>query len=298
MRSSYSRRAFLGATAGTALVSLAASASAQSSPCDEYRTVQSELDQKQTELERAKQNRDTLAADIAGYRQTIAEGRDVARGAHPFSETEREQAQQVGEPARDGMVFLEMRDDRSVTTASAWFVEENLLLTNAHNVEDLTPSHSRTAWTLGGDRFEWDVVDTAESKSPDIALLRTDYTAPTVLETGSSDDLSEGDKLVQIGNPGGFGKWILTLGEFKRLDGTNSLVTTVPGLSGVSGSPLLDMDGTVVGVTYGGLPQSGYVPGTQPEPASTDLVLYPMVPDSQATHVPIEAALEKKEEWT
>jgi len=91
---------------------------------------------------------------------------------------------------------------------------------------------------------------------------------------------------------------VLTMGALESRDDFTGIITSVPGLSGVSGSPLIDMDGDVVGMTYAGQPRTDQTSGGRPEPGPTDLHVYPMVPDSQGLHVPIEDALALKEEWT
>lgn len=298
MEGGISRRTFLGAGASAALVPFGADGVAGAGPCDTVRELEAALDADRSHLEAIRDERDELSAAIDSLRATVAGGRDAARGPHPYDEAAREAARTVGVEARPGMVYLEMTDDVSVATASAWFVDEHLLLTNNHNVEDLTLSTDRHFWTIDGNRHEFDVVDRS-AQGPDIALLRTDATAPKVLPTGSSEALSGGDELVQVGNPGGFGQWVLTLGEFLERDQAfGDLVTSVPGLQGVSGSPLLDMSGRVVGVTFAGRPKTDWQPGEAPEPVAPEVEVYPLAPDSNALHVPIEQALELMEEWT
>lgn len=293
-----SRRQLLGAGATAALVPFGVDAAAATGPCDTYREQRDALEGERDQLAQLETERDRLADAIDALQSTVAAGRDAARGDHPYDAATREAARAVGLEARPGMAFLEMTDDISVTTASAWFVDEHLLLTNNHNVSDLTPETNRTFWTIDGERHTFEVVGRSE-QGADIALLRTDAVAPKVLPTGSSEALEPGDRLVQVGNPGGFGQWVLTLGELleHRAD-WGDFVTTVPGLQGVSGSPVVDMAGEVVGVTYAGQPHTDWQPGDRPEPASTDVVTYPLVPDSDGLHVPIEAALELMEGWT
>ncbi|MDZ7700580.1 MAG: serine protease [Halobacteriales archaeon] len=298
MRGRISRRAFLGASAGAALAPVGADLAAATGACETYREERDALEAERDHLADLERERDRLDEAIASLQSTVAAGRDAARGDHPYDAAVREEARAVGLEARPGMAFLEMTDDISVTTASAWFVDEHLLLTNNHNVSDLTPETERTFWTIDGERHTFEVVGRSE-QGADIALLRTDASAPKVLPTGSSTSVEPGDRLVQVGNPGGFGQWVLTLGELvEHRESWTDFVTTVPGLQGVSGSPVVDMGGQVVGVTYAGQPHSDWEPGQRPEPSSTDVVTYPLVPDSDGLHVPIEAALELMEEWT
>ena len=64
-----------------------------------------------------------------------------------------------------------------------------------------------------------------------------------------------------IGNPGGMGNWVATLGSYLRpredavdLQGNpvREFVATTPTMGGNSGSPVFDLDGNVVGVLWGG----------------------------------------------
>lgn len=292
-----SRRETLAAGAGTALAVVGVGPAAGAGACDDYRDLEDTVTRERRTLSERQAERDSLRADLASYQQTIREARDEARGPHPYDEATREAARAVGLEARSGMVFLEMIDGPGVTTASAWFVDEHLLLTNNHNVSDVTSSTSLHFWTIDGEKHSFEVVDRSEM-GPDVALLRTESSAPKVLPTGSADSVSTGDLLVQVGNPGGFGKWVLTLGELKERSTHGDLVTSVPGLQGVSGSPLLDMDGKVVGMTYAGQPRMDWEPGQRPMPSPTDVEIYPMVPESDGLHVPIKDALDLLEDWT
>lgn len=298
MNRGLSRRAFLAATTGAALAPVGVDAVAANGACEDYAELRARVDAERDSLTQLEAERERLLTEIAAFRASIDAGRNRARGTHPYDEATREAARDVGLAARPGVVFLEMVDGYRNSEASAWFVDDHLLLTNNHNVEGLTPSSSRTFWTLDGERHEFEVVDRSET-GPDIALLRTDTEAPAVLPTGSSAALSPGDRLVQVGNPGGFGKWVLALGGLVKQDESfGDLVTTVPGLTGVSGSPLLDMAGRVVGVTFGARSGSNWEPGQAPEPAPLEAVSYPLAPTSNALHVPIEDALELVEDWT
>ena len=96
---------------------------------------------------------------------------------------------------------------------------------------------------------------------PDIALLRiTPPSGITPVKIGSSAGLVQGQPLVVVGNPGGMGNWVATLGSYVQLrdafdlDGNpvREFKATTPSMGGNSGSPVFDLEGNVVGVLWGG----------------------------------------------
>lgn len=102
----------------------------------------------------------------------------------------------------------------------------------------------------------------------DVSLLKIDATDLPCVTIGSSDKLSVGDQVAAIGNPLGELTSTLTVGYVSgkdrvvATDGTaiTMLQTDAAINSGNSGGPLLDMSGTVVGITtakYSGTSSSG-----------------------------------------
>jgi serine protease Do len=149
-------------------------------------------------------------------------------------------------------------DGFPVGTGTAWFVDEGLLFTNAHNVFE--PGSEIQGLTHDGRELDLEVVDFVEEFPPDVALLRTPHRGATPLPMARVDDLEAGQPLVQVGHPGEVGYWIISMGRFVEAsqsyssDGTEytALTSVVPGRRGVSGSPVLTLDGEVVGMTHGG----------------------------------------------
>lgn len=294
------RRRFLEATAGSALVLSVASQPAAADPCGEYGSLATGLEDARTALEAELVERDELRDRRAALLEEVTSRWREVRGERTVSEEVYGRATRVADDARPGVAFLDMADESEfgerLMEATAWFVADDLLLTNAHNVAELTAGATRRAWTYGGESFEFEVVDYVEGLQPDVALLRTDHPTPAVLETGSSGSLSTGDHLVQVGHPAGFGFWVASLGVVTdAFDG--EITSTVPGLTGVSGSPVLDLEGTVVGMTYGGTPRGEEGDG-RPRPARPDAHVYPLVAEEYGLHVGIDTALELLEGWT
>lgn len=186
----------------------------------------------------------------------------------------------VGLEARSSVVSLDVLEDGfSAGQATAWFVDDGYLFTNAHNVLPAGPNTEFRCVTPEGDRFDVEVVDLFEDMQPDIALLRTEYTGATPLPMADVDELTAGQPLIQVGHPGEVGYWIISMGRFierrtnENFSGTEytELRSVVPGRPGVSGSPVLTLDGTVVGITYGGEPILSRESGT-PAPVAPDIV--------------------------
>lgn len=212
-----------------------------------------------------------------------------------------ERAEAIGRAARPATVYLEFEFGH----ATGWFLDERHVVTNAHNVLDGHGVSSPTVWTVDGDSYGAEVVDAVATLNPDVALLRTDRAGSASLEPGDSTALEAGDRLVQVGHPGGTGNWIVSLGEFLESErwvdaefGTGrDLTTTVPGRTGVSGSPILDFDGEVVGLTHSGTDAYERPGGERPIP-SPEFVYDRMIgPRSRANHVPVETVLEAVDAW-
>lgn len=213
-------------------------------------------------------------------------------------------AEAVGTAAREAVVFLELGGG----SATGWYVDEHHVVTNAHNVFDhhSGSTNDATVWTLGGDHSEATTVDFVPSLAPDVAVLRTDDPAPATLPPGSNPDRDSTEPLVQVGHPGGIGNWMVTLGalrgyvEYQTADGSSvsELQSSVPGRQGVSGSPVLNLEGEVVGLTYAGSPIQDKQPGEPPIVAEPVVYDRPIASLSWGNHVPIDTVMTYYEEWT
>ncbi|MFC4358713.1 trypsin-like peptidase domain-containing protein [Halobium salinum] len=218
-------------------------------------------------------------------------------GEAPDPDSLRGRARQEGLEARPGVVYLEIdRGGGRYGAGTGWVLDEGRIVTNGHVVGAATDV---TCYTLAGERLEVEVVGT--SQRPDVALLATDDPVPATLPTGSSDDLESDQPLVQVGHPGGVGYWVISLGRLRRgrgfgFVGGDQLVSTVPSAQGSSGSPLLNLDGEVVGLTYAGVPETTRRPGSAPEP-SDPRVRESFEVDTDSLHVPVETVLETVADW-
>lgn len=198
-------------------------------------------------------------------------------------------ARDIGESIRENVLLLDVISGFAESFATAWVVDDGYLLTNAHNVEG-NPDELRVM-TPDGAEYSAEIVNYVEGNRPDVALLTTEYPGEP-LPIGTSSDLDPGDHLLQVGHPGNFGYWVISLGELIRIRDDNRLQATVPGLSGNSGSPIVDFSGQVVGMTHA---------GTHIRPKETpyagDPVTDVFAPPEETLAVRIETAMDRMEAW-
>ncbi len=257
-----------------------------------------------TTLEDKLSQKETRIAELeAMISQLETEQTAPATAGSEFSQEIVDKARAVGIEARKSVVYLE------VTTiggrsgqATAWFLEGGLLITAGHVFEDVEGAVTIKGHTIDGDTFSVEVIYSSLIPG-DIAILRTDYTKAPGLPVGSSGGLKEGDPLVQVGHPGGMGNWVITLGELVRGGGHSVLFGTVPTAGGMSGSPVLTLDGKVVGMTTGSalitVGGRSFEPGaTPPSNSEVYLSIEELRPSMLSTHEPIELVLEQVAEWT
>lgn len=245
----------------------------------------------EAQLEEARQGNDTDTSTDDGTQDG---------GSANFTQTTLDEAQAVADQARDSVVYLEIDD--GVESGTGWFVEDGYILTNQHVVAQATTIR---AFLVDGTEIDVTVEETLAR--PDLALLSTPHDGP-VLPTAETVDLEVDQPLVQVGHPGGVGAWVQTLGRYLRTyvspadddrGDYDDLSTTVPGRSGVSGSPILDLDGQVVGITYGATPvYQPPPPGEAPEPHDPAIITGHLHAPAHADHVAIDDAMKRVDAWT
>lgn len=224
-----------------------------------------------------------------------------------FSKEVRSQAQAIGERARESVVYLELGEGAIAT--GFLISDDGLILTNRHNVTNATDPAAIRARFIDGRSYEARVVGVATELDPDVALLQIDA-PPDVspLALGASRGLSRDQPLIAVGHPAAMGNWVVTLGSFletrphtldRQGNTVTDLVTTTPILSGNSGSPVLDLQGRVVGIMYSGAFREPGGMATSPPPASPEVREFLNVAElDAAAAVRIEDALELMEGWT
>ncbi|MGN1111895.1 MAG: S1C family serine protease [Acutalibacteraceae bacterium] len=131
--------------------------------------------------------------------------------------------------------------------------ENGYIVTNSHVIGD---SKTKYKVVVLIDGQEYDAQVTGYDSRTDIAVLKIDKTGLTPADFADSGEVSVGQEVVAIGNPGGINfSNSLTQGIVSALDrdvshGNVSYIQTDAAINpGNSGGPLLNMSGQVIGIT-------------------------------------------------
>jgi S1-C subfamily serine protease len=189
----------------------------------------------------------------------------VARAEDP---ADRELARRIG-PA---VVQLVEKDGEKVRSqGTGFFVRaDGVLVTNHHVIAHV--EYPMTAVLRDGKKVAVLGV-LADDEAHDLALLRVEGGGYTALPLAPMDSIHEGQRVMLVGNPFGFGGSVFygTLSairaempaEWKEANAAAGIHTQGPFVQhsiqagpGSSGSPLLDAEGRVVGVNHSGIPGS------------------------------------------
>lgn len=245
----------------------------------------------------------------------------AGRSLHPdgFEQETVDRAAATGEQVAESVVRLPTtRSDGgpfyTAGGATGWFRRPHEVVTNAHVASRLPETFEGTLRDGTSIQLRKAAVSSAPYNEPmDLALLRTEHRG-TPLSTGDSAALEAGQPLLLVGHPEHVGDWVRSLGQFvyhgealtdAGLDQTTAdergipsphesgFAAVVPSQGGNSGSPIVTLDGDVVGTIWFGW-QS--VPGTMDVPESEKPFVYdqPIAPRAHsANHHSIEAI----DEW-
>ncbi|MFC7018541.1 MULTISPECIES: S1C family serine protease [Haloarcula] len=208
-----------------------------------------------------------LEQELEEKEQRIEELESQSNRDSDFSDEVRSQALSIGETVRQAVVVLKAGTGGGGT---AWFIDDDTLVTNSHVVGD---SDSFECWTINGEKFSPSLTGKSDhNNSPyhDVAVLDTDFSPQTTLSLGNSDTLTKGQPVVQVGHPFSVGEWVVALGRYLEESYGGGILSSVPNVSGNSGSPLVDLDGNVVGLTTGNTLQEGGSRG-DPEPVPLEV---------------------------
>jgi serine protease Do len=166
-------------------------------------------------------------------------------GTKPFSRSVRERARTLGARVQRSVVRI-TTDDGGGT---GWLIDDGYILTNSHIVQHTTSVAIKTFDNRTGTATR---VGYHRDLFPDIALLETDLDTPLPLSMTTTATLSHGDIVLAVGHPITVGEWAISLGRYDRYNAhSNWLLATIPTGDGNSGSPLLTLDGNVVGCING-----------------------------------------------
>lgn len=189
--------------------------------------------------------------------------------------------QSLADTWRDSVVVIDaITADGLWSVGTGWVFEDGVVATNAHVIEPrrLPDGHPITryeVWDSEGQRVDGDLLgytsgqDTIFEDREDIGFLSVpeSMTRNRRIDRGRSGSLSEDDPLLQIGHPYSFSFWTPSVGPFVN-HRDPFFASNIPGRPGVSGSPVLNLDGDLVGMTWGGQykarPQR--TPGDAPTP--------------------------------
>jgi S1-C subfamily serine protease len=194
---------------------------------------------------------------------------------------------------------------------TGFVVGPNLVVTNEHVVGT---ESSVTIRTIDGEEFSGTVL--GKDGFWDVALIRApDLGNIPALSWGRGSDLVTGDPVFSIGHPGRMGYWAVVGGlhaftetvEMSLPDGNSrektTLQSTLPGISGSSGSPIFNSTGEVVGILWGAVFMRQGRDGDRPQlrvedPAPNRLHSRSVVvPREWTTGTPAEKARDLIDEW-
>lgn len=233
---------------------------------------------------------DELRAAVRDLEDELAECRDrIERREHRSEEHEsaiaelrafpdavHEELRSIGTDARPSVLSIDDPDDHLASNGTGWVIDDGLVVTAATVLRGPDPA-SLQGWTgpvpdgpdsvvletVHGDELpvERTVVD---GESP-VGIVETETDGLDPLPTDPADGLEDGDPLLCLGHPGHVGRWVMSLGRYRemddrasfRFDGPVSHATTdQPTLvAPISGAPLFDLDGRVVGLVEGPRPR-------------------------------------------
>jgi hypothetical protein len=146
------------------------------------------------------------------------------------------------------VVLLEMNDaaGQPLSLGSGFFVAEGLIATNAHVIEG---AESGTAKLVGTTQRMRILGTVATNRHADIVLLKVAGSA-SLLHLGPDKNPVLGDRVYVLGNPlgleGTFSEGIVS--GIRRVESDSIIQMTAPISPGSSGGPVIDADGSVIGI--------------------------------------------------
>jgi hypothetical protein len=145
---------------------------------------------------------------------------------------------------------MEDAKGRPISTASGFFIQEDLVVTNFHAVREGVTGHVK----LVGSRGAYVIAGVASmDQGKDLAILKiTGVKAPS-LRLGSDRDARVGDRIYAAGNPMGLeGTFSDGIISAIRNSGSRRLLQIAAPISpGSSGGPVLNEGGLVIGIAVG-----------------------------------------------
>jgi S1-C subfamily serine protease len=196
-----------------------------------------------------------------------------------FPAKERDNVAALYERFADAVFLVE--DSQGMPKGTAWLAGPTTVITNEHVS---APARSGDVVTLrrrDGSVLSARVVE--DSVPDDVTILRLDTALDTSPLRIAPQNIEPDEPVFYIGHPGRMEQlWITGLGVTTRYDlrEPNRMLTTLPGESGASGSPIFNLQGDVVALlsynTSGDVPSDGY-------PSADSSALFFSVPVSPGT---------------
>ena len=238
------------------------------------------LEQAQKDLENERQTVAELREEMADLERDVATTRSQFESWNVwgFSDTTLDRLQQLAHAWLDSVVVIDViTDDGRWAVGTGWMYTESIVATNAHVVRPGAVGEDSDVarydvWTYDGTRETAELLgvtfgrDDVFDSREDIAFLRVPQHVGQhrVMNRGISRELETGAPLLQIGHPWSVDYWTPAAGPFVG-HREPFFASNVPGQPGVSGSPVVDLEGDVVGMTWGG--HYHQVPYRQPQEA-------------------------------
>jgi S1-C subfamily serine protease len=155
-------------------------------------------------------------------------------------------------------------------TRGAGFIisRDGFIMTAAHVVTAVGADPSVILYD--GRRLRGRVVGVVQGGRPDVGILKVDAPDLTPVTFGDSSSARSGQTVMLAGHPGGYGNWLVTggtlIGTVKTAAGWSQLHADLPGAPGVSGGPLFDVRGGVIGLVTGAGLRGDPPPSFAPNP--------------------------------
>jgi len=209
-----------------------------------------------------------------------------------YNERTVERALETGLDARDSVVAMSERPP-AIEGTGWYFGSGERLLTAGHL---FAAAEDWVAWQADGTSLDPTYVDDAYISGVDVGLLRADTSGPP-LSIGGTDSLEIGQPLIEVGNPGGVGNWVISLGRYLGETGgeADGFLSSIPSRGGSSGSPTMTIDGTVVGL-HSGVATARDTPRDETDTAGSVYGPQDLTPKNE--HVGAEAIHDSVREWT
>jgi hypothetical protein len=207
-----------------------------------------ERDRLRTSADRAV--RGVPPASIASERAIRSDAGEVPTAQDPAPTKVFLTIQEIAEITERCVVILSVFDSEGKTkcTGTGFLISsDGKLITNAHVIQG---AREIIAKNHNGAFFRVRRVVTTDEKN-DLAILQLDVTDMPSLAVGDSDHARKGDRIVIVGSPFGF-EGTLSEGVVSALRKTDGHLTSIQFTAaispGSSGSPLIGLDGKVIGV--------------------------------------------------